>query len=86
MENRGASMKDAIVIGGVYVAFATLVTTHVAIAFGLIQRSPRWRAPVAFFVPPLAPYWALRLGMMVRGTIWVAAIIAYATFLGLAAI
>jgi hypothetical protein len=79
-------MRDTIVIGGLVLAFATLVTTHVAITYGLAKQSPRWRAALAFFVPPLAPYWALRLGMMVRGTVWVAAVIAYTTFLGLAAI
>jgi len=79
-------MRDAIVIGGLVLAFATLLTVHVAIAYGLARQSPRWRAVLAFFVPPLAPYWALRLGMMVRGTIWVVAAVAYTTFLGLSAI
>jgi len=79
-------MRDIIVIGGLVLAFATLISAHVAIAYGLLKQSPRWRAALAFLVPPLAPYWALRLGMMVRGTVWVAAVIAYATFLGLAAI
>lgn len=79
-------MRDAIVIGGLVLAFATLVTVHVAIAFGLARRTPRWRAALAFFVPPLAPYWALSLGMAVRGTVWVVAAVAYTTFLGLSAI
>jgi hypothetical protein len=79
-------MRDAVIAGGLLLAFATLVTVHVAITFGLAQQSPRWRALLAFFIPPLAPYWALRLGMTLRGTIWVAAVLVYATFLGFAAI
>jgi hypothetical protein len=79
-------MRDAIISGGLVIAFATLLTVHVAIAFGLAKQSPRWRAVLALFVPPLAPYWALRLGMMVRGMIWLVAVAAYTTFLGLSAI
>ena len=41
---------------------------------------------VAFFVPPLAPYWALRDGMVVRGGIWIGSVILYTTLLGLSAI
>jgi hypothetical protein len=67
-------------------AFATLITVHVAIVFGLAQRHPRWRAAVAFFVPPLAPYWALRGGMVVLGGIWIGSVILYTTLLGIAAI
>jgi len=79
-------MKDALIVGGLLLAFATLVTDHVAIVFGLWQRAPRWHAAVAFFVPPLAPYWALRGGMVVRGGIWIGSVILYTTLLGLSAI
>ncbi|HEY3593220.1 MAG TPA: hypothetical protein VGL13_05080 [Polyangiaceae bacterium] len=79
-------MRDAIVSAGVVLAFATLITVHVAIAFGLAKQSPRWRGAAALLVPPLAPYWALRLGMMVRGAIWLGAVVVYAVFRGLAAI
>ena len=79
-------MRDALLFGGVVVAFAALCTVHVAIVFGLFKQHPRWRAPVAFFVPPLAPYWALRSGMVVRGGIWIGSVILYTTLLGLSAI
>ena len=49
-------MRDGILVGGLVIAFATLVTVHVAIVLGLAWQSPRWRALAAFFVPPLAPY------------------------------
>ncbi len=60
------------------VAFATLVTVHVALAVGLTLIEPRWRGPVAFFVPPLAPYWGMEAGMKRRAAIWVAALSVYA--------
>ena len=78
-------MKDALVLGGLLLAFALLMTMHMAIVFGLAQRSPRWRALAALFVPPLAPYWALRGGMMVRASVWIGSLVLYATFLGIAA-
>jgi hypothetical protein len=79
-------MKDGILVGGLVLAFATLVTVHVAIVLGLAWRDPRWRALAAFVVPPLAPYWALRSGMMVRGAIWIVSVVLYTSLLGIAAI
>jgi hypothetical protein len=79
-------MRDALLVGGLLLAFATLVTVHVAIVFGLWQRYPRWHAAVALVVPPLAPYWALRGGMVLRGGIWIGSVILYTTLLGLSAI
>lgn len=79
-------MRDAAIYIGLVLAFATLITVHVAIVFGLAYHHPRWHALVAFFVPPLAPYWALRGGMVVRGGIWIGSVILYTTLLGLAAI
>ncbi len=59
------------------VAFATLVTAHVAILAGLLAREPRWRALAAVLVPPLAPAWAARAGMAGRAGVWVTSAIAY---------
>jgi hypothetical protein len=79
-------MRDALLLGGLLLAFATLITVHVAIVFALARRHPRWRAAVAFFVPPFAPYWALRGGMVALGGIWIGSVILYTTLLGIAAI
>jgi hypothetical protein len=79
-------MRDTLLFVGLVVAFASLLTVHVAIVWSLARQHPRWRALVAFFVPPLAPYWALRTGMIVRGGIWIGSVILYTTLLGLAAI
>jgi len=79
-------MRDVLLIVGLVGAFAALSTVHVAIVFGLAQKEPRWRAAVAFVVPPLAPYWALRSGMVVRAGIWIASVVVYAATLAVAAI
>ena len=79
-------MRDGILVGGLVIAFATLVTVHVAIVLGLAWRDPRWRALAAFFVPPLAPYWALRSGMVLRGAIWIGSVVLYTSLLGISAI
>lgn len=70
-------MKDMILVAAVVLAFAFLVTAHVAIAVGLLGRAPRWRAPVALAVPPLAPYWAWRERMRVRAGLWAAGLVVY---------
>jgi hypothetical protein len=57
--------------------FALVVTAHVAIVWGLTSRAPRWRAPVALFVAPLAPYWAVRERMYLRAAAWLVGVVAY---------
>jgi hypothetical protein len=79
-------VKDAIFAGLVVVAFAIVVTAHVAIAFGLVRRTPRWRAPLAFAVVPLAPYFAWREQMRVRAVVWIAGALLYVIGLILASL
>jgi hypothetical protein len=57
--------------------FATVVTAHLAIVYGLAQRPPRWRALAAFALAPLAPFWALRERMFVRGGAWLLGALLY---------
>ncbi len=70
-------MKDIVLVACMVIGFAWLFTVHVAITFGLAVRRPRWRALVAFFVPPLAPYWAWRENMTKRAWLWIAALLVY---------
>jgi hypothetical protein len=79
-------MREALLFTGIIGAFAVLCTVHVAIVWSLLRQHPRWHALVAFFVPPLAPYWALRTGMVVRGGIWIGSVILYTTLLGIATV
>lgn len=67
-------------------AFGTLVTAHVSLLVGLLLRHPRWRAPVALVMPPLAPYWGYDAGMRFRTLIWVGAVCVYAVAMILAAL
>ena len=61
-------------------SFATWVTMHLALAWGLLaHKQPRWHGlvvlvPVAAW---LAPYWGFRLGMKRRVVVWLSSLIAY---------
>ena len=72
-------MRDKLVVATLVVAFATLVTAHLAIAVRLVVRErPRWRGLVALVVPPLAPIWGFRAGLGRSSAIWLAAVVVYA--------
>ncbi len=62
-------MSDEAVVGALVLSCAVLGATHVSITWSLASCAPRWRAPVAFFTPPLAVYWAFREKMKVRGAL-----------------
>jgi hypothetical protein len=70
-------VKDALVFGAMIAAFATLLTAHATIAWGLAARPPRWRALLALFLLPMAPYFALRERMRVRAIAWIGALVGY---------
>jgi hypothetical protein len=70
-------VKDLIVVATLVIALALFITAHVTITYGLAWRPPRWRALVAFFVAPLAPFWAWREHMRIRAGIWAAALVLY---------
>ena len=68
---------DSVVTIGLVVAFAALVTIHLATLFGLL-RARRWLLALGALVfPPLAPYWALTRGMRARGVVWLASAAVY---------
>jgi hypothetical protein len=76
--------RDAAILAILVVAFATLLTVHIAIALGLERRTYLRRALIAFMVAPLAPWWGWREKMHVRGLLWVTAAVVYAAALWLA--
>ena len=71
--------KDEIVFAALVLAFASFVTAHVALCFGIASRTPRSRALVALFVVPLAPVWGVQDGLTKRVALWVACAVAYVT-------
>ncbi|MBX3207002.1 MAG: hypothetical protein KF764_18290 [Labilithrix sp.] len=77
-------MKDIVIVALLVVAFALVITTHVAIALGLAKRQPRWRAAVALVVPPFAPYWGWQERMRTRVALWVFGLVVYVVMLALA--
>ena len=68
---------DAFIVIVIVASFALLVTAHAALAAGLLARKPRLRAVLAFFVPPLAPYFGMREKMWARSVLWLVALTAY---------
>jgi hypothetical protein len=75
--------RDAVHVGVLLTAFATLVTMHLTLAIGLLRRAPRWRAALGLVVPPLAPWWGWREKMRVRSALWgVAAVVYGAALIG----
>ena len=77
-------MSDMILVAVLVLAFATAVTAHVTLVFGLAKIAPRWHALVALLVPPLAPLWGIRARMMVRSIAWVVGVVGYVVARGLA--
>ena len=75
-----------IVVVAVVLAFAFLVTAHLAIVVGLVAKTPKWRALVALVFAPLAPYWAWREHMRVRAGLWAAGLVVYVIALILASV
>jgi hypothetical protein len=71
-------VKDTIVLAVLLLAFATLITVHIALASRLVLRArPRWRGVLALVVPPLAPIWAFREGWRRSAVLWIAAVVVY---------
>ena len=64
---------------------ATLVTSHVVLAYRLVSDArPRWRGFVALVIPPLAPIWGYREGFRRTSTLWLAALVLYVAALAAA--
>lgn len=66
-----------ITVGGLIFGFALLATVHVALVWGLAFKKPRWRALVAFVVPPAAPVFGFMEKMRVRAVLWCVAAAIY---------
>lgn len=65
-------------------ALAVFVTAHVAIVARLLGKPPRWRAAVAFVLPPLAFFWASQAKMIALCRLWLGALLTYVLTLALA--
>lgn len=74
-------MQDIVIVALLIVAFALAVTMHVVLTLALAKHEPRWRALVAFIIPPFAPYWAWREHMYKRASVWIGCVIVYLVML-----
>jgi hypothetical protein len=72
-----ATSVDAALLALISVAVGLHLVAHVTLVIGLLRRKPRWRGIVAFFVPPLAPYWGFEARLRKRVTLWVASLAVY---------
>ncbi len=55
------------------------IAAHLGLLVGIAKGdSRRWRAVVAFLIPPLAPYWGWQLGLTRRTYAWLGALAVYA--------
>ncbi len=71
-------MRDTVLTALLVVGLAFAFTTHVGLAGRILLRQrPRWRGPVALFVPPLALVWALRAGWKGLAGLWIGAVAVY---------
>ena len=77
---------DMIVVVALLLSFATVVVVHVAIAFKLLWRKPRYRGLVALVIPPLAPWWAYSENWQRLCWVWVGAVLCYTAALTAASI
>lgn len=68
---------DQALYAALVAAFATLVTVHVALAFGIARRTTVWQGALSLIVPPLAPYWGLESGLRLRSALWLGAVTGY---------
>ena len=66
------------------VALAAHVAAHVALLVQLARKGPRYRALVAFVLPPLAPYYGWLSGAGRLSLVWLVALGAYAVGVALA--
>ena len=62
-------------------ALAGFLGAHVALVVGIFRARKPPRAALAFFIPPLAPFWGHELGMTKRANAWLGALALYVAVL-----
>jgi hypothetical protein len=73
-----APVKDVILMAGLVLGLATLITVHIGISLRLLVRErPRWRGPVALVVPPLAVIWGFKAGWNGLASLWLGSLAVY---------
>jgi hypothetical protein len=79
------AVVDKVVLGLLVASFATLVTTHLAIALRLTWRvRPRYRGLIALVIVPMAPIWAWGQRWTRLTLLWIGGVVVYAIALTVA--
>ena len=69
--------SELVGLGLLVLAFASLVTVHVALSYRVGALGPRWRGFLALLVPPAAPIWGFLLGLRLLPGLWMAFAVGY---------
>ncbi len=69
--------SELVGFGLLVLAFAALITVHVALAYRVGRLGSRWRGLLALLVPPTAPVWGFLLGLRVLPSLWTACAVGY---------
>ncbi len=77
--------KDVALVALSSLAFGLLVTTHFLLCLAIGAKRPRYRALIALFVPPLAPYWGFVGKRRVLSAAWLGALFVYILALAVSA-
>lgn len=66
-------MSERLLLVGLTVTMALLITLHVTLVFGLAKHRPRSAALLALVVAPVAPWLGFRRGLRARSVAWLLA-------------
>lgn len=68
---------DWVVVIALSLSFGAMVTSHLALCFGVAREEGLWRAALALVIPPLALMWGISHRMFVRSAVWLFGVVIY---------
>jgi len=77
---------DLALMFGLAASFGLLLASHVALSVGLGVLGPWYRGLIAFFVPPLAPFWGYYGKLHARSLLWILSLVMHVACVTAAAI
>lgn len=77
---------DIALLFGLAMSLGLLLASHVALSIGLTALGPWHRGLIAFFIPPLAPFWGYSGKLHTRSLLWIVALVVHVACLTAAGI